>query len=384
MAGARREFSEPFSSFWCCVGTGMESHAKHGDSIYWRGGDHLYVNLFIASELDWRERRARIVLDTEYPASERIALRVAALEAPQTFTIALRAPAWRHARTLSVNGRALAIEPDADGYWRVRRRWRAGDALELTLPMRPRIEPTLDDPDMIALLYGPLVLAADLGPAQQNYDGPAPAIVSDDVLGALETRDASAALFRTEQAGRPADVNLAPFYSLRDRCAAVYFKRYTPDSWRAAEAAFAAEIANRAALDARSVDVIRLGDEADEARHNLTSDISYGVSYRMRGGRDARTGGFFEFDMRLSGQGPFMLQATYWGGERERSFHILVDGARIASQRLDGAHSGAFIDMDYPIPFELTRGKRNVRVRFNPETGHTAGPVFGVRLYVVR
>jgi hypothetical protein len=179
-------------------------------------------------------------------------------------------------------------------------------------------------------------------------------------------------------------MDLAPFYSLRDRRAAVYFKRYTPDSWRAAEAAFASEIANGAALDARSVDVIRLGDEADEARHNLTSDISYGVSYRMRGGRDARTGGFFEFDMRLSGQGPFVLQATYWGGERERLFHIIVDGARVASQRLDGAHGGAFIDIDYPIPDELTRRKRSIRVRFDPETGHTAGPVFRVRLYMPR
>jgi hypothetical protein len=310
-----------------------------------------------------------------------VTLRVAALNAPQTFTIALRAPAWRHAHALAINGEPVSAEPDVDGYFRVRRRWRAGDALELALPMRPRIEATPDDPDTIALLYGPLVLAADLGPSGQNHTGPAPALVSEDVLSAIETRDKDGALFRTQGAGRPADMDLAPFVSLRDRRAAPYFKRYTPDAWRAAEAQFAAETARLAALEARSVDIVRLGDEADEARHNLASAISYAVSYRNRSGRDARTGGFFEFDMRLRSEGPFTLQATYWGGERERAFHILVDGVRIASQRLDGAASGAFIDVDYPIPQELTRSRQTIRIRFDPETGHTAGPVFGVRLH---
>ena len=103
------------------------------------------------------------------------------------------------------------------------------------------------------------------------------------------------------------------------------------------------------------------------------------MSYRFRPGRDARTGGFIEFDAAVRDE-PLVLRATYWGGERDRVFHIEVDGRRIATQRLQGEHPGEFIERDYPLPLELVQGKDRVRIRFQPETGHTAGPVFGCRV----
>lgn len=141
----------------------------------------------------------------------------------------------------------------------------------------------------------------------------------------------------------------------------------------------AAERERASLLDARSVDVIRLGDDADERRHGLTSGISYAVSYRFRPGRDARTGGFIEFDAAVRDE-PLVLQATYWGGERDRVFHIEVDGARIATERLNGEHPGEFIEREYPLPSRTTAERDSVRVRFQPEPGHTAGPVFGCRV----
>ncbi|HEX8406121.1 MAG TPA: DUF6805 domain-containing protein, partial [Duganella sp.] len=121
-----------------------------------------------------------------------------------------------------------------------------------------------------------------------------------------------------------------------------------------------------------------------ERDHDLQSDISYPVSYRGRMGRDARTGGYFSFRMKC-GPGQLVLQATYWGEERNRDFHISIDGERVARVKLDGKHPGEFIDRDYPLPERLTGGKRStVLVRFEPEPGHTAGPVFGVRLFVQR
>jgi hypothetical protein len=118
---------------------------------------------------------------------------------------------------------------------------------------------------------------------------------------------------------------------------------------------------------------------ADEGCHGLTSEFSYAVSYRFRPGRDARTGGFLEFDAAVRDV-PLVLRATYWGGERDRLFHIQVDGRQIATQRLHGENPGEFIERDYALPPEIVRGKRRVRIRFQPEDGYTAGPLFGCRI----
>jgi hypothetical protein len=187
-------------------------------------------------------------------------------------------------------------------------------------------------------------------------------------------------MYRTAGIGRPADMQFGPFYSAYDRRSAVYFKRFTEAGWEKEKVAFAAEQARLADLAARSVDVMHLGEMQPERDHALASDISYPVVYRGRNGRDARSGGFFEFKMKVK-PGPLMLEATYWGDERKRAFDILVDGRKIATQELEALKPGQFIDIDYPVPETLTRGKSSVTIRFQPHTGHTAGPVFGVRLF---
>lgn len=379
MSGASREWSVPFDSFWCCVGTGMETHAKHGDSIFWESGETLFVNLYIPAVLDWNERGIRLALETAYPFGERVTLRFARAGGNESFDVALRLPGWCATPAVRVNGEPAEAGADAAGYLRVRRRWNAGDTIELDLPMALRLEPTPDDPATVAFLRGPLVLAADLGPSGEPFDGPAPALVAADPLEGMVARDAALGRYASRGLARPADLEFAPFFSQHDRRTAVYFRRYTPAEWQSALAERDREQRRQSALDARSLDIVRLGVEADEQAHRLASAISYAVSYRFRPGRDARTGGFLEFDAAVRGE-PLVLRATYWGGERDRVFHILVDGERIATQRLEGEHPGEFIERDYELPERLVRGKDRVRVRFEPEPGHTAGPVFGCRV----
>lgn len=127
---------------------------------------------------------------------------------------------------------------------------------------------------------------------------------------------------------------------------------------------------------------MNLGEMQPERDHALTSSISYPVSYRGRNGRDARTGGFFEFKVKVRDDLPLVLRATYWGEERRRLFYIYVDGTRIASQKLDADKPGEFIDFDYPIPPELVKDKTSVVIRFDPEPGNTVGPVFGCRIFL--
>jgi DUF1680 family protein len=181
MSGTARRFSQPFDDFWCCVGSGMESHAKHGESVWWQGDDTLIANLYIPSEAQWRDRGATLRMETGYPFASDIAITLTELRRAGTFAVALRIPAWCKGATLSVNGEAVdASAPD--GYAIVRWRWRKGDRIALTLPFALRSESANDDPATIALLHGPVVLAADLGPADQPYDGPTPALVAGNVL----------------------------------------------------------------------------------------------------------------------------------------------------------------------------------------------------------
>jgi hypothetical protein len=175
-------------------------------------------------------------------------------------------------------------------------------------------------------------------------------------------------------------MKFAPFFAQYERRAAVYFNTYTEAEWAASEAAFRKEEARLKDLAARSLDVMHLGEMQPERDHDLQSDISYPVTYRGRNGRDARTGGFFSFHMKC-GPGALVLQASYWGEERNRDFYISVDGERIAHVTLDGGDAGVFVDREYPLPERLTQGKSTILVRFDPEPGHTAGPVFGVRLF---
>ncbi|MBO9623829.1 MAG: glycoside hydrolase family 127 protein [Sphingomonas sp.] len=375
-AGARRTYSTPEDSFWCCVGSGMETHSKHGESIFWHDADTLFVNLFIPATAEWRERRMKVALDTRYPFGEQVSLSVA--QAPRAATtIALRLPGWCDAPVLRVNDAATPVDR-AGGYARVTRRWKAGDRIELELPMRVRAEPTPDDPRTIAYLHGPVVLAADLGPAAEPFDGPVPALVTADPAGALVAENAAEHRFHLADA-RPAALTLVPFFRQYDRRTAVYFPRFTEAQWKTEEAAFHAENEARAALEARTVDVIQLGEMQPERDHAYRANHSDLFSW---GGRSARqlpwgTGNYMEFTLAVR-PGPMQLAALYWGEEVNKNFDVSVEGTRIASERRATPAEKRFVTVTYPIPEALTRGKDKVTVRF--ETRGTDAFVYEARM----
>jgi hypothetical protein len=275
----------------------------------------------------------------------------------------------------------MSVRPD-DGYLRVERTWRRGDVLSLILPFGLRIEPTADDPKTVALLYGPMVLAADLGAATEKWQGSAPAWVGATPLDRVRRQDARTATFVTSHLGRPDDLTLRPFTLLYDRNTAVYFRCFDEHEWSMEEFRVRAEATRQRELEARSVDVVALGDMQAERDHQLDAKLSYPVVYRGRNGRDARAGGYFQFSVAI-GSTPLALQASYWGEERERRFVVKIDGVIIAREQLNGDHPGEFFERTYDIPVELTQDRAHVMVRFEPEANVSAGPVFGVRLLTV-
>jgi DUF1680 family protein len=384
MSGTARDFSSPDNDFWCCVLTGIESHSKHGDSIYWQQDDTLFVNLYIPSTLNWTAQKAAFQLDTKYPYDGHMAFKVTQLSGAKTFTVALRIPAWAATSKILVNGKP-ALATSAKGYALIRRKWRAGDVVTLDLPLSLRFEHAAGDEKVVALLRGPMVLTADLGAAEDKWEGDAPALVGADLLAGITPVSVEQAVYKTNGIGRPGDMTFKPFYAQWERRNATYFSKYNDAEWAEAQVTYKAEQARLKDEAARSVDVMHLGEMQPERDHNLKSEISYPVIYRGRQGRDARTLGFFSFEMKTQRDGkdvgPLILQATYWGSENNRVFDILVDGVAIAHERLTGRQPGAWIDVDYPIQVELTKGKAKVTIKFDPKEGKTAGPVFGVKLF---
>ena len=374
-SGAKRVYSTPENSFWCCVGSGMESHAKHGESIWWAGDDTLFVNLFIPSTLDWRERGLKLEMDTEYPFEERVRLRIDRT-GNGPLALALRTPGWCAAPSVRVNGRVVEAER-RDGYAVIWREWQAGDEVTLDLPMSVRVEATPDDPRMVAFLSGPLVLAADLGPADLVFEGQAPALIAAAVDGALRPLD-GAHRFAIPQA-TPAALIMSPFFNQYDRRTAVYFPLFTTDQWAAEAAGFSAARRDKVELEARTVDLIHLGEMQPERDHEFRSNHSDLIAFAGRSGRQAwwGVGNYIEFDMAVR-PGPLTLRALYWGEEINKHFDIKVEGERIAVERRGTPAERRFVPVDYAIPEHLIRDRDKIAVRF--ETRGSDAPVYEVRI----
>lgn len=346
-AGAHRVYSTPEDSFWCCVGTGMESHAKHADSIFWHDDATLYVNLFIPAALDLDGRGLALDLDTAMPDSGGVTLTVR--RAPgRAQGIALRLPDWAAGPTLTLNGQPVPITPER-GYATLRRRWRTGDTVRLTLPMRLRAEPTPDDPSVLAFVNGPLVLAADLAPADQPFDRPAPALLTDAAAatGALTPADGAHTFHARSALDEP--LVLKPFFAQYDRRTAVYFPAFTADRWRAAKPGILAAAAAQQALARRTVDIIYLGEMQPERDHRFASAKSEVVNWDGRSARRLRAGQ--AMDMVLARRpGAAVLRLTLSGKDDARAIAVSVDGVALPRLRRPAAPDARWGTIDYPLP----------------------------------
>jgi DUF1680 family protein len=344
-AGAKRDYSTPENSFWCCVGSGMESHAKHADSIYWRDQATVYVSLFIPSTLDL-PGDLKLVMDTRYPESADVAIRVDRAPAPGT-TLAIRRPAWAKGAQILVNGQRVPLKV-VDGFWRVDRHWRVGDRIALTLPSSLRAVPLQGGPDTYAFMSGPLVLAADLSPAATAFNDAAPALMSQAApIDALKPGNEPHHYSAVSVLGQ--SQALRPFYAMYDRRAAVYFRTFTPSAWVLGGEDYLAAEARRADLARRTIDVFYIGEMQPERDHGLEATGGKPDTFYGRHNRAIPEGAEVAFIMARR-PGRAILQITYWGNNTDQELAIEVDGVEIALERRLGPKRDDWVVVDYPTP----------------------------------
>jgi DUF1680 family protein len=161
-SGAYKVYSTLNNSYWCCVGTAFESNAKYGEAIYAYNDEGIYVNLLISSVLNWKERGIILRQETNFPEDDKTTLRVMSSR-HQPFTLFLRYPSWSGKVNIRINGKHLKTDQKAGCYVAVRRRWKSGDIIQMECPMHLTTVPLPSDTAKAALVYGPIVLAGELG-----------------------------------------------------------------------------------------------------------------------------------------------------------------------------------------------------------------------------
>ncbi len=382
--GVQHEYQNMFRSFTCCVGTGMESHALHGDGIYYESSDRLWVNLYVPSTVEWKAAGLNLAVDTDFPEGESATLKLT-LPSPRLFTVALRRPAWGgEGFAVKVNGEEVKDLPKPGAYVELKRTWKSGDVVELALPKALRLEPVPDNPRRTAIMWGPLVLAGDLGP-EDDFPawklGAIPVLVAAErpVAEWLKPVPGKPGDFRSDGVGRESDVDFIPFYRFHRRTYAVYWDLLTPSEWEKKSAEYAAARERERKLGLATVAFVQPGDRQSEREFNQQGEQTRPGRVLGRPCRQGRK--WFSFDLPVDPAHLMALVVTYYSDEwRKRTFEILVDGQRVGEQVVEKGGPPRFFDVEYEVPESLVRGKKSVTVRFQATEGNEIAAVFGIRM----
>lgn len=247
-----------------------------------------------------------------------------------------------------------------DGYAVVRQRWRVGDRIVLDLPMQVTTEATPDDPTLLAFLSGPLILAADMGPAARPFETPGPAVVTAQEPTALLLSDGAPHRYRLPTA-YSGEVTLSPFFNQYDRRTAVYLPTFTPARWELEGPAFMTAERERVDVEKRTIDILYLGEQQPEQDHDVQSERSEAIQKNGRGARRIFTGGHAAMTMRIEA-GPQVLRITYRGQDIDRPLDISLEGLPVARETRQARSELAFVSVDYPIPAAAPSGTAVLRL----------------------
>ena len=387
--GVQHEYQGKFQSFTCCVGSAMESHALHADGLYYESADKLWVNLYAPSTANWKSAGVKIEMATDMPIGQTATIKVAP-QAPKKFTLELRRPFWAGVGFgVKVNGAVFKTAAPADSYVEIARTWKAGDTVELTMPKTLRKEALPDNPNRFAVMWGPLVLAGDLGAESRGgRGGPAapetPVFVAPDqpVANWLKPVAGKPGTFRTTGVGLKEDVDFVPFYQLPRRRYAIYWDMYTPTEWSMRESGVRAAAEKQKKLEAATVGFAQPGQMQAERDVNQQGEESAPVQAEGRFGRAATK--WFSFDLPVDPAHPMTLMVTYSNENRGAgTCNVLVDGKKVGEQtavRRTPEQEIRFFDVEYKIPADLVAEKKKVTVRFEGSNGRSTPSVFGVRI----
>ena len=406
-----RNYSVPNEAMWCCVGTGMENHGKYGQFIYTKsqqgGAAALSVNLFAASELNWKEKGVTLRQETDFPYGE--SSRLTVTQGKGKFALRLRYPSWvrQGEFAVSVNGKKVDASTWKPGtFVEVGQQWKKGDVIDIQFPMHASIEHMPNVPQYISILYGPVVLGMKTGTedmkgllADDSRFGQmaggkklpvdqAPYLITnkiEDIANDLEPIQGKPLHFNLKtQQGNRIEGELQPFFEIHDSRYMLYWLALNSADYKQYLDKLANEENERLALEARTTDKVQPGEQQPESDHFMEADESStrGINNDVPF-RDARNGGAFSYLMQTKGETALSIRVRYWGQDEWRTceYDLYVDDTLVTSvNNTKKWRSSQWKYESYPIPAAALKGKKQVRVKFVAKPGRQVGEIYEVRL----
>ena len=398
-----RNYSAPNEAMWCCVGTGMENHGKYGQFIYTQKADALFVNLFVASELNWKEKGITLRQETTFPYSE--TSKITVTQGKGKFALQVRYPGWVKPGqfAVKVNGQPVSIITGPSSYVAIDRQWKKGDVVEISFPMYNYVKYLPNLPQYIALMHGPVMLAMKTGTedlamliADDSRFGQlavgkklptdqAPILINnniEDIANQLQPVEGEPLHFRltTRMINPPLQSEgnegrlLIPFFELHDSRYMMYWLALSEDNYQGYLDNLAKQEKERQELEERTVDKVQPGEQQPESDHFMETDESFVGNSNDVFYRDANN---------TDGQTNLSLRLKYWGvGEwKSHEFDIFVDDVLVTSVNNTGKYRiSEFKYETYPVPEEALKGKQQVRVKFVAKPHRQIGEIYEVRL----
>ena len=397
-----RVYSKAETAFWCCVGTGMENHAKYGEMIYSHSGNNLFVNLFIPSILKWNDNGLELKQENNFPVEEGTKL-ILNLDKTKKFSVSIRCPYWVNDKEMkvTVNGESIGLSEIESGYVTIDREWNSGDIIKVDLPMHLAMVYLPDKSDYASVMYGPIVLAAPtdttdldgliaddsrMGHVANGSFYPleeAPMLVFNNDEWKNKFKKSGDFTFTASELIYPDsydDLVLKPFYQVHDSRYMIYWQCATQDKIEALKEKIRKEEEAKMALEAITVDQVAPGEQQPESDHFYKGDDTGSGVHMNKHWRDAR--GWFSYDLNTKGNKNLILQVTYFGRDANRNFDIRMNDKDFFSVCLKGDRGNNFFTVEYPISNDILKSAKDgiLTVKFEARPGSVAGGIYYVRL----
>lgn len=398
-----RVYSQPQQSFWCCVGSGLENHGKYGEIIYGHNDKDIFINLFIPSVLEWKQKGISLEQQTSFPNTERTQIKLT-LKKPQQFAVSFRYPSWVRDGMLKarVNNKDVVVKRNPNSYISINRIWKSGDVLSIYLPMETKAEFLPDSSQWMSFVRGPIVLAAatdttDLvgltaddsrmghianGSLYPIDEAPMIVSASRNFTTALQPVQHKPFTYTASNVIYPVkykNLQLVPFYTIHDARYMLYWRYATPHQLEGIKEGLRKSEEAKLALEAITVDQVAPGEQQPESDHNFKGERTETGVHLDRHWRSAS--GWFSYDLRNLNKEARKLRITYSGQDRSRSFYIYVNNVLLKAVELKGSEGDKFFDVEYELPAEIVNTPSALlTVKFVAHEGSIAGGVYYVRL----